>query len=127
MGAKKATQDIQHINRELTQPSATSEFSNDAIWGELHKEYNIAFHQSSALKESLLRQHPISDSLTSFNSMIEWIKTETTRIEHQLEQFGYQANHNTNYEYDLPLTRQQQIKYDEKQQQLAKKQSIKIK
>merc|ERR1712228_1022077 len=36
------------------------------------------------------------------------------------------ANQNTNYEYDLPLTRQQQIKYDEKQQ-LAKKQSIKIK
>merc|ERR1712228_657069 len=123
--AKKATHDIQHINRELTQPSATSEFSNDAIWGELHKEYNIAFHQSSALKESLLRQQPISASLSSFNSIISWIKTETERIEHQLEQFGYQQNQTTNYEYDLPLTPQQQIAYDEKIQIAQKQAAIK--
>eukprot|EP01084_Bolivina_argentea_P125517 222384_1 len=113
--AKRAAQDIQQINRELTQPSAAHDLQVDNLWAELHIDYNTAYNQSIQLQESLSQQQPLSDSVGSFYSMINWIKVETQRIEKQLQQFGYQPEDPKQYEYDLPLTPQQQQMYEQQQ------------
>eukprot|EP01084_Bolivina_argentea_P311169 538591_1 len=124
--AKKATQEIQDINRSLTQPSAVHEIQDGNLWTELHIGYNTAYNQSIGLNETLSSQESIYNSLESFNSLIKWIGIETNRIEKQLQQFGYEPDKNTNYEYNLPLTPQQQQIYEQQIQQNKQNQQMDI-
>ena len=117
--AKEATQKIKDIDRELGQSTTTQDLEDGTLWTELHLEFNKAYNQSIGLKQSLINKQSICDSLEAFNSMINWIKIETNRVEKQLQQFGYKTDENNNdYEYQLPLTPQQQIIYDQQQQHI---------
>ena len=116
--AKEATQKIKDIDRELGQSTTTQDLEDGTLWDELHLEFNKAYNQSIELKQSLINKQSISNSLEAFNSMINWIKIETNRVKKQLQQFGYKIDENNiDYEYQLPLTPQQQIIYDQQQRQ----------